>query len=271
VVCLTALGDGSLLDAHQDGGGVAWLTIGTGSRRNALGTAQWTELATRLERLAGARNLRVVALQGAGLDFCAGFDIRVWQTALMSDVDASFDAIERACSAVERLPVPAVAKIRGVALGAGCQLALACDIRIMGSSARIGMPTSRLGILPTDVFAGRLVAAVGPERAADLLYTGRLLDGDAANASGLVSRVVPDADLDAAAEALVAQIAEQPGEAIRASKRAVGGHYGFSSKRGAAPRDVGAHSVSWPDFQSSIRLFLERRLVEQSGAKDGDL
>src|SRR5271167_1414213 len=118
----------------------AWITIGSGERRNALTTADWLHLAETARSLAKDPNLRTVVVRGFGANFCAGSDIHEWDDATIDRVGASFDAMETALVAIEDIPVPVVAQISGVAAGAGLQLALACDLRVMGSHARIGMP-----------------------------------------------------------------------------------------------------------------------------------
>lgn len=118
-----------------------------------------------------------------------------WVDADSAYVEKSFARMEEAFSAIEDCPVPVVAEIRGVAAGAGCQLALACDLRLMADSARIGMPIARLGILASPAFAARMVALTGPSVARELLYTGRLVDARTAVELGLADHQVPEAQL----------------------------------------------------------------------------
>lgn len=118
-----------------------------------------------------------------------------WVDADSAYVEKSFAHMEEAFSAIEDCPVPVVAEIRGVAAGAGCQLALACDLRLMADSARIGMPIARLGILASPAFAARMVALTGPSVARELLYTGRLVDARTAVELGLADHQVPEAQL----------------------------------------------------------------------------
>jgi enoyl-CoA hydratase len=212
-------GRGTQVRLHRDGG-VATLVLGSGQRMNALGMAGWAELAAAAGALA-ADPPAVVVVRGAGQTFCAGFDLREWVDASPERVDATFAAMETALGAVEAIPAPTVAVVHGAATGAGCQILLACDLHVAAEDARIGMPIGRHGILVSAPFALRLATLVGPARARDLLYTGRLLSGAEAAATGLVTRAQPGGDVDRAADELVATLCEQPTEALRAIKRSV--------------------------------------------------
>ena len=196
--------------------------LGDGERANALGSDDWARLASVAEELGADDSLRVVVISASGRSpFSAGFDMLEWIDATPESVDASFDLMERACVAFERLPVPVIASVRGVAAGAGCQLACACDLRVVGERARIGMPIARWSILVSTAFAARLVALAGPDTTRDLLYTGRLLTGPEAVARGLATQAVPERDLEKVTVDLASAIAAQPAAAVRAAKRAV--------------------------------------------------
>jgi enoyl-CoA hydratase/carnithine racemase len=216
-------------------GGVAVLSVGTGERFNALSSPQWHSLAESARSLAADPSLRAVVIRGTGDTFCSGSDLREWRDATGADVSAAFSAIEAGLQAVEAIPVPTVALVQGVATGAGCQLALACDLQVLESTARIGMPIARLGMLIPPTFANRMALRVGPSRTKDLLFGGRLVTAADALAMGLVTTVVPDG---AGAEE-VARLTEQWGgmsqASLRASKAAV--------NLGLAPLDNPARSL----------------------------
>jgi enoyl-CoA hydratase len=169
-------------------GPVAEVIIGDGARHNVLGSAGWIALARTFRELAADDTIRAVVLAGRGDSFCAGSDVREWDRA--AAVEAAFAQMEAACAAIEDLPVPVVAKVTGVAGGAGCQLALARDLRVSGRRALIGMPIARFGILASPSFAARLSLLAGPGAARDLLYTGRLIGSAEAARLGLVTRLV---------------------------------------------------------------------------------
>lgn len=232
--------------------GVAELTVGDATKRNALSRAGWDLLRSTVEDIGTDRTLRVIVLRGRSGTFCAGSDMTEWVDADMDSVEDSFTRMEAAFRAVERCPVPVVAEISGVAAGAGCQLALACDLRYMSSSARIGMPIIRLGINTSPSFAARMIAVIGPARTRRLLYTGALLDGSSAVQEGLVERALPEAELTERTEELLTTIVEQPPTAIRAAKESVANALNHPPHNGNPAVD--------PDiFPATIRDFLGAR------------
>ncbi|MDX6350925.1 MAG: enoyl-CoA hydratase [Streptomyces sp.] len=202
--------------------GLATIKLGSGRRANSLGIRDWQALAALFDDLAKDSSLRAVVLSGRGtVSFSAGSDMREWLSAAPADIDASFAAMETALTAIERLPVPVVAEVRGTAAGAGCQLACACDLRIVASDAKIGMPIARWGILVPPAFASRIALLTGPAAARDLLLTGRLVDGAEAARLGLATASVPEAALESTTSALIASITAHPPTAIRAAKRSI--------------------------------------------------
>lgn len=237
-------------------GPVTEIVVGTGTRRNALGTAGWADLARCVEDAGQTDDVRVIVISGRGDTFCAGSDMSEWVGAEPDRVESSFAAMESAFRAVEACPVPVIAAVRGTAAGAGCQLALACDLRILTLDARIGMPITRLGILCSPAFAARLVTLAGPSVARRLLYTGALFDGAASVEAGLADICVPDPDLDARLDELLSDIARQPRTAVTAAKRAVA--TALTPTTAATARPHGP-AVAWDDFQRGIGRFLDAR------------
>jgi enoyl-CoA hydratase/carnithine racemase len=205
---------------HREGP-VATVRVGTGHRANALGGDDWRALADLFDGLGRDPSLGAVVVAGQGATFSAGSDMREWLGADPGRIDDAFAAMETALTAVERLPVPVVAQVRGAAVGAGCQLSCACDLRVVADDARMGMPVARWGILVPPSFAVRLSVLVGPARARDLLYTGRLVDGVEATAMGLATVHVPAEELEDTTARLVRSVTAHPPAAIRAAKRSV--------------------------------------------------
>lgn len=235
----------------EESAAVAVVRVGNGARRNALTTDGWNTLHEAAVRLGARRDLLAVVVRGRGHTFCAGSDLREWDGAEGATVDASFAAMEAALQAVEALPVPTLAVVEGAATGAGCQLALACDLQLLARTALIGMPVARLGILLSPAFATRLTVRVGPTLTKDLLYSGRLLGADEAVATGLVGRVVDDAHLEDEADALLALWRTQPRSALHAAKAAV--------DTGLAPVTIPAQQA--PIAPGSDRLEMPRAVA----------
>lgn len=236
---------------------VATLTVGDGSRRNALGNEGWAALAGCAVEVAQRPSVRAVVVRGSGGDFCAGSDLRSWREAADEPVRETFRLMERALRALEAVPVPVVALIEGAAAGGGCQLALACDLRVVAEDSRIGMPIARLGILPSAAFAGRLAQVAGPGLARELLFTGRLLSGREAVERGLADRVVPHADLEKTVAELVASIVRHPRTALVAAKTAVADALAGCRAPGLAATDT---IVDESVFRPAVDAFLAHTL-----------
>jgi enoyl-CoA hydratase/carnithine racemase len=234
-------------------GPIAYVTLGTGARRNALTSMDWVALRDAFVSLSGDDQLAVVVIRGAGSTFSAGSDISEWAGADESEVEQSFARMEQAFQSIEKLPAPAIAVVEGVAAGAGCELALACDLQLAARSAQIGMPIARLGILISPAFTARLLALAGPSVTREALYTGRLLPGAEAAEIGFATRVVDDDRLDAEVDHVVSAIVAQPIVAVRAAKAAVG-EFLFRDRRAA---DHAA--VDHPEFARGVRTFLAAR------------
>jgi enoyl-CoA hydratase len=237
--------------------GIADVSVGDGQRGNALSSEDWRELEQTFRRLAEDDQLRAVVVRGQGGTFSAGSDMREWVQADRTDVAQSFAAMEAAFTAIEDLPVPVIAEVEGVAAGAGCQLALACDLRVLADTARIGMPIARLGILVSPPFAARLATLAGPGVARELLYTGRLVSADEAVRLGLATRSVPAQELSSATRRLVLSVVHHPGPAIRAAKQAV--DVALAPARAAARAQAEGPPVAYDDFQRGIMSFLTRK------------
>ena len=201
--------------------GVLTLTLNRPAKRNALDTTTLDGLAEGLARAELEPAIRVVAIRGAGKDFCAGADL----DELLASADHSMADNERAALALgeiflalRRLPKPSVAIVQGRALAGGAGLATACDIVLAGASARIGYPEIERGFVPAMVMT-MLRRSAGEKRAFELIATGRQIGADEALGMGLVSRVFPDASLDTEAAGLLATLATRSATAFALSKQ----------------------------------------------------
>jgi enoyl-CoA hydratase/carnithine racemase len=205
------------LEVKQDGA-IAWLTLNRPHVLNALNSSLVSELHDYLDRLASDRITRVIIVRGAGRAFCAGLDLkehnggRPGDETLGSSTSATLE-IQRHISglviAIRRLPQPFIAAVRGPASGGGFALAMACDVRLAGASARFNAAFIRIGLTGCDMgISYTLPRAVGSSIAYELLLTGRVIEAQRALATRLVSEVVADAELDAAAGKLAREMVE---------------------------------------------------------------
>lgn len=201
----------------------AVITLNRPKVLNALNQALMAELDAALDELAADESVRAVVLTGAGeRAFAAGADIGEFNALLSASVAAEFSLRGQAVTnKIERLPKPVIAAVNGFALGGGCELAMACDIRIAADTARLGQAEINLGITPGYGGTQRLPRLVGKGAAKLLCLTGDHITADEALRIGLVDRVVPAADLLAEAEALAAKLAGKAPVAMAAIKQAI--------------------------------------------------
>jgi enoyl-CoA hydratase len=206
--------------------GVVRVILARPPQRNALSAAMLGELVAALGQAAADPDARVVVLSGEGQDFCAGADVGELAQARAEGAGGSIEygrILEEALVQIQSHPLPVIAQVHGSALGAGCQLVVACDLAVAEEEARIGIPSARLGVVLSYENIERLVLAVGPKRAGEILYSGRVIAGHEAGRWGLVNRAVPGPQLGPVTQELAAQIAAAAPLSVRASKRGVGG------------------------------------------------
>lgn len=211
---------------YDKAGPVVTLTMNQPQVRNALtGNTAVEEFVDAFARVSADDSVRVVIVTGAGPAFSSGGnlkDMRRYFTEKVDPVKTRNEyrlGIQRLALAAYNVEVPTIAAVNGPAIGAGCDLACMCDIRIASERATFAESFVKVGLIPGDGGAWLLPRAVGMSRAAEMAFTGDTLTAAEALACGLVSRVVADADLLAAARALAARIAANPGQALRMTKR----------------------------------------------------
>ena len=199
--------------------GIAVVRLNRPQVRNAIDLATVDDLHWALDVLAHFEKTRVLILTGAGGAFASGADLRELRE--RRAVDALRAINSTLFRQVEQFPAPTIAAVNGWALGGGCELALACDLRVAGESARLGQPEVSLGIIPAAGATFRLPRIVGLGRARDLILTGRVVDAAEALRIGLVNRVVPDERLLDEARALAATLAAKSPLALRVARMAL--------------------------------------------------
>ncbi|WP_434743112.1 enoyl-CoA hydratase-related protein [Micromonospora sp. SH-82] len=233
---------------------------------NALNTQVQEELRAAATAAAADPQVRAVIVYGGEKVFAAGADIK--EMADMSYVDMSERAAELsgALGAFARIGKPVVAAITGYALGGGCELALACDWRVVAEDAKLGQPEIKLGVIPGAGGTQRLARLVGPARAKDLVMTGRMVDAQEALRIGLVDRVVPSAEVYAAAVELVTPFLTGPAQALRAAKLAVDGGLEMDLASGLAwESQLFAGLFATDDRREGMAAFVEKRRPDFTG------
>ncbi|MFI9118035.1 enoyl-CoA hydratase/isomerase family protein [Streptomyces bikiniensis] len=188
---------------------------------NALDVATQDRLRELAQEATDRDDVRAVVLYGGEKVFAAGADIKEMQVMDHVAMVKRSRALQDAFTAVARIPKPVVAAITGYALGGGCELALCADYRIAADNAKLGQPEILLGLIPGAGGTQRLSRLVGPSRAKDLVFTGRMVKADEALSLGLVDRVVPAAEVYEQAHAWAAKLAQGPAVALRAAKEAI--------------------------------------------------
>ncbi len=258
---------------RSESGRVWRITIDRPDARNAVSEAMLRELGTALADAAADPDVRIVMLRGAGSHFCAGADLGELGDATGGPGGFQYEhAFEEVLASIADHPVPVMAVIQGAALGAGCQIAVACDLAIAATDARIGIPSSRLGIVINFENVQRLVLSIGPKRAAKVLFTGHPVTGDVAAAWGLVNESVDPDGLTGRAEELAETIATAAPLSVRGSKRGIRAVLQKLSidrqTEGFRVADfdmMAADAFSSEDLKEGVRAFRERRKPEFEG------
>lgn len=209
--------------------------------------------------LAADPSVRVAVLTGHGRAFTAGMDVHVLASLDVTSAKELITSLHEAIRAVHMAPFPVVAALNGHALGAGFELALACDLRIAARGATLGLPEVRVGV-PSVIEAALLAPTIGPGRAAELLLCGDSIGADDALAWGLVNRVVPAEELNAAVAATVGKILAGAPAAIRLQKELMI-RWRSTDLATAVEYGVNAFAVSYAseDAREGLRAFLEKR------------
>jgi enoyl-CoA hydratase/carnithine racemase len=241
----------------ETAGPVATLTIDRPDKRNALSFDMWSSIPGLLGSLDSTT--RVLLIQG-GEHFSAGADIAEFET-LRSGAEGATrysDAVHAAERAIAEFPVPTIAVINGFCIGGGCEIALACDLRIAADNARFGITPAKLGIVYNFTSTKQLVDAVGKAWAKQILVTGDIIDAATALRIGLVNELHPAGSLEARAKELADTIASRAQVSVRGAKtiinRIADGQHEDDSIR--ALYDEAVHSA---DYAEGVRAFLEKR------------
>jgi enoyl-CoA hydratase/carnithine racemase len=252
----------SLLLERRDA--VATLTFNRPTQRNSLPPDDWIRLGAILRDLGTDAGVRAIVLRGAGgRAFSSGYDIGALRDLdergiVLSTPD---DPFEIALAALVSCPMPTIAMVNGFAVGGGCTFAAGCDIRIAGTSARFGMPPAKLGVLYSANELQPFVDLLGPAKTKLMFFAGRIYSAEHAQRLGLVEEVVPDDELEAFVEALVAEIVANAPLSVRGTKHLLRLMRGAPAPKSAAAEiDAAIQFVNTSDdLREGIQAFLEKR------------
>jgi enoyl-CoA hydratase/carnithine racemase len=240
----------------ETSGAVATLTIDRPAKRNAMSFDMWSAIPGLLESVSSAR---VLLIQG-GEHFSAGADISEFSS-LRSGAEGATrysEAVHAAERAIASFPQPTVAVINGFCIGGGCEIALACDLRIAASDARFGITPAKLGIVYNFTSTKQLVDAVGPAWAKQILFSGEIIDAATALRIGLVNELHEPEELVARAKDLAATIASRSQVSIHGAK-AIVTKITAGENEDASIHALYENAVHSEDYAEGVRAFLEKR------------
>jgi enoyl-CoA hydratase/carnithine racemase len=244
-------------------GAIATIVLNRPSRKNAFTLEMVDEWAESLERAGSDDAVRVVVLTGAGDAFCSGVDLDAFKGEArgpLQEKQLLTDRVHRVARAMDRLSKPVIAAVNGVAVGAGMDMSLMCDIRIAGRSARFSEGYIRVGLIPGDGGCYYLPRIVGVANALRLMWTGEFVSADQALGMGLVSEVVNDDELLDSVYRLAKTIADRAPIAVETIKRSV--YQGLDQSLSSALDSISSHQavvLSTDDSAEAFAAFRERR------------
>lgn len=244
----------------QCNAGILYITLNRPEAHNALTPAMWQELGIALQK-AQSEEVRVILLFGAGEKaFASGAEIKeLHERNYLKMLESTAG---RVLAQLENLEKPSICAINGYALGGGCELAMACDLRIATKKSRFGQPELSLGILPGAGGTQRLVRLVGPAKAKELIFTGRLVNAEEAQAIGLINQVMEGGrtELFAAAEEMAAQIIQKAPLAVALAKLSINAAAETNLQTGLlVERLAETIAFSTEDRREGTAAFLEKR------------
>ena len=238
---------------------VALIRLNRPDALNALNSELLSELGTALQELDANDKARCIVITGSEKAFAAGADIKEMSEKTFVDVSRA-DLFAGISNLIGRIRKPIIAAVSGYALGGGCELAMACDFIICADNAKFGQPEINLGIIPGLGGTQHLTRFVGKSKAMDMTLTGRFMDAEEAERSGLVSRVVPATKLIQEATSIARKIAEKSQIAVKSAKEAVNRSYETTLREGLLYERRAFHALFATEDQSEgMAAFLEKR------------
>jgi len=240
---------------------LALLTLHRPDNLHALNSQMLAELGDALAAIERDEEIRVVVLTGGEQCFSAGFDIgEINGFATAADARCFFRQAHDIFDRLEELETPVIAAIGGLALGGGCELALACDLRLAAENATFGQPEIKIGMIPGGGGTQRLPRLIGMTKAKELLLTGDYINAKEAHRIGLLNKVVAEATLLAEARAMALRIARHPHGAVKATKLAINGGLNMDIKSAIAyEARCFEHIFSTDEQKEGVTAYMEKR------------
>ncbi len=248
--------------------GIAWLSINRPEVKNALNRETRQELRTVVDSLNHDYSVKVLIITGAGEDsFVAGADIVEFQNAKPVEIEEFASTLGQALTTdISNLPMPVIAMINGYCFGAGCELAMACDIRIASDNSKFGQLEINLGLIPGAGGTQRLPHLVGAGRAKEIMFSGRILKADEAERIGWIDRMVPQAELEEAVTRLAETIASKSSLIQRILKKTINNGLNTDLQSGLACEKANfALCFDTEDIREGIDAFRNKRKAQFSG------
>ena len=242
-------------------GPVATFTFNRPEARNALTWEMYDALVEACDRAHASPDIRVLIIRGAGGAFASGTDISQFRDFRSGDDGVAYERrLDAVIERIETVGKPTIAEVDGAAVGGGCAIAIACDLRMCSDRARFGVPVSRtLGNCLSMANTARLVDLIGPARVKDLLLTGRLIDATEALAVGLATRVVPADRVTAEARTLAGELAERAPSTIAATKKMLLKLRDHRRPAAGSDADILRECYGSAEFREGVQAFLEKR------------
>ena len=241
-------------------GGIATVTINRPARKNAVTGDMWAQLAEIFRSIAADTDVRCVVITGAGGEFCSGADLSAREGARPVHQLVAMRHVNDAALSLHRMPQPTIAKVRGVAVGAGCNMALGCDLVVAGDTERFSEIFSKRGLSVDFGGTWLLPRRIGMHRAKELAFFADIISAAEARELGLVNRVLPDAELDAFVDGWAKRLAAGPPIALSLTKRMLNNSLNVTMEE-ALDDEGAAQTVNFgtKDTMEAMRAFIEKR------------